>query len=61
VNNVLKLFKKNKLGVIGLVIFVFFVLVAIFADYIAPYDPMEIQFFAEGGVKRLQAPSTEHW
>jgi peptide/nickel transport system permease protein len=61
VNNVLKLFKKNKLGVIGLVIFVFFVLVAIFADYIAPYDPMEIQFFTEGGVKRLQAPSTEHW
>lgn len=58
--NVIKLFKKNKLGVLGLIIFVFFVLVAIFADNIAPYDPMEIQFFEEGGVKRLEPPSLDH-
>lgn len=58
--NVFKLFKKNKLGVIGLFIFAFFVLVAIFADNIAPYDPMEIQFFDEGGVKRLLSPNGQH-
>lgn len=58
--NVIRLFGKNKLGVIGLVIFVFFVLVAIFADSIAMYDPMEIQFFEGGGVKRLEPPSAQH-
>lgn len=59
--NIIKLFRKNKLGVMGLIIFVFFVLVAIFANYIAPYDPMKIHFIEGGGVKRLLPPSTEHW
>ncbi len=58
--NIFKLFKKNIIGIIGLSIFMFFVLVAIFADQLAPYDPMEIQFFAEGGVKRLLSPSMGH-
>ncbi len=58
--NVLKLFAKNKVGVIGLTIFTSFVLIAIFANHLAPYDPMQIQFFAEGGVKRLLPPSSEH-
>ncbi len=35
----------------GLVIFTFFVLVAIFANSIAPYDPMKIHFIEGGGVK----------
>lgn len=58
--NIFKMFRKNIVGIIGLSIFTFFMLVAIFADQLAPYDPMEIQFFAEGGVKRLLAPSMEH-
>jgi peptide/nickel transport system permease protein len=58
--NLIKLFKKNKTGVAGFIIFIFFILVAIFANQIAPYDPMEIQFFQDGGVKRLQSPSMDH-
>ncbi|MDM8533183.1 ABC transporter permease [Clostridiaceae bacterium HSG29] len=58
--NVFKVFSKNKIGLIGLIIFVSFVLIAIFANFLAPYDPMEIQFLAEGGVARLQPPSLDH-
>jgi len=58
--NAFKLFSKNKVGVLGLVIFTLFVIIAIFANSLAPYDPMEIQFTAEGAVKRLLPPSSEH-
>lgn len=34
-------YSRNKLGVIGLGILIFFFVVAIFAPYIAPYDPFE--------------------
>lgn len=53
-------FARNILGLIGFIIFVFFILIAVFAGRIAPYDPMEIQFGADGSVKRLLPPSREH-
>lgn len=53
-------FARNVLGLIGFIIFVFFILIAAFAGRIAPYDPMEIQFGADGSVKRLLPPSREH-
>lgn len=53
-------FARNILGLIGFIIFVFFILIAAFAGRIAPYDPMEIQFGADGSVKRLLPPSREH-
>ena len=56
----LTLLKKNKVGTAGFIIFMFFVLIAIFAKHIAPYDPMEILFHPDGSVKRLLPPSTEH-
>ncbi|HBH12955.1 MAG TPA: ABC transporter permease, partial [Clostridiales bacterium] len=40
-NDNLKLFFSNKLGLIGTVILVGFILVAIFAPQIAPYDPYQ--------------------
>lgn len=51
-----KSFKKNKLALIGTAIVLFFVLLAIFAPWIAPsgIDDQEL-------VKRLQPPSSEHW
>lgn len=55
-----KLFAKNKVGLIGLTIFVSFVIIALFANSLAPYDPMEIQYTAQGGVKRLMPPNAEH-
>ena len=41
-------FKKNKMAVIGLIVIIFLILIAIFAPYIAPYDPyavnLDLQF-----------------
>jgi peptide/nickel transport system permease protein len=48
-------YKKNKLAVVGLVIFSFFLLVAIFAPLITPYDPLELDI-----INSDLAPSWEH-
>lgn len=56
----LKILKNNKAGTVGLVIFITFVFIAIFANQIATYDPMEIQYSDKYEVKRLQSPSKEH-
>ncbi|MDP2122000.1 MAG: ABC transporter permease [Hoeflea sp.] len=51
-------FTRNRLGMVGLGIVVLLVLVAIFADVIAPYDPLM------GGdlrTARLLPPSWDHW
>lgn len=52
-------FFRNKLAVVGLIIVVGLVLVAIFAPYIAPYDPLE-QLAWEDFSKSLAPPSWEH-
>lgn len=49
--------RKNKTAMAGLVILGIFVLMAIFADVIAPYD----QALAQDTAARLQGPSAEHW
>src|SRR5690606_39515405 len=51
-------FFRNKLAVLGLIIVVGLVLVAIFAPYIAPYDPLE-QLAWEDFSKSLAPPSRE--
>ncbi|WP_246156734.1 ABC transporter permease [Aquicoccus porphyridii] len=48
--------RHNRAAAIGLVILILFVLVAIFADLIAPYPPS-----AANSIDRLQGPSTAHW
>lgn len=58
--NVFKILTKNKAGLVGLIIFTIFLIIAIFASFIAPYDPMEMNFDANGAIKRLQPPSTSH-
>jgi peptide/nickel transport system permease protein len=47
---------RNPKSVTGLVILGFFVLVAIFADLLAPYSPTQVDNTA-----RFQPPSAEHW
>lgn len=47
---------RNRKSLTGLSILGFFVLVAIFADVLAPYSPTTIDSTA-----RLQAPSATHW
>lgn len=49
-------FRKNKAAVIGLVIFLAFVLVAVFADLIIPYDMAVTQVSSD----RLMKPCAEH-
>lgn len=49
-----KQFRRNKLAVFGLILAVVLVLVAIFANVLAPYDPNAIS------VDRLAMPSAQH-
>jgi peptide/nickel transport system permease protein len=48
--------RRNPLGAAGALVIVLMVLVAIFADAIAPYDPVANAFD-----RMHQAPSLEHW
>ena len=47
---------KNRLAVLGLIILSLLALIAIFAEYVAPYDPLKMDL-----PNNLQAPSAEHW
>jgi len=46
---------KNKPAMIGVMIILFLALIAIFAPYIAPYDPLELNL-----EERLLPPGTDH-
>jgi len=52
---------KDRLSLIGAIIFSILVLIAIFASILAPYDPMEIIKKADGNAAYLEPPSTKHW
>jgi ABC-type dipeptide/oligopeptide/nickel transport system permease subunit len=49
----MKQYKNNKLGLVGLGLLIFFVLIAVFAPYIAPYDPHQ-------RFESTEHPSSEH-
>lgn len=49
-------FRKSKLAVLGLIIVSIFVLVAIFAPALSPYDPLK-----QNLVNMLKPPSADHW
>ena len=55
-NRVLKKFLANKSAVIGAVVVGFFVLVALLAPWIAPFDPVKANFLAV-----RKAPSAMYW
>lgn len=48
--------KRDPLGMSGLVIVVVVLLSAIFASWLAPYDPLEVNVY-----DRLTSPSWQHW
>jgi peptide/nickel transport system permease protein len=58
---ILKLLVKDKLGLIGIVLLLFFTFVSIFAPQIIPYDPMEQHYHEDGSLIRMEPPSSEHW
>jgi peptide/nickel transport system permease protein len=49
-------FSRNRSALVGLVLVILIFLVAIFAPFIAPFDPL-----TQSTVNRLQPPSSEHW
>lgn len=49
-------FKKNKIALVGLSIVSFFILIAIFADLLAPYHYKDVNL-----ADKHIAPSAEHW
>ncbi len=49
-------FKRNKGALLGAFIVILLIVFAIFAEYIAPYDPVKQDL-----VNRLQTPSAAHW
>lgn len=53
---VLTFARQQPLGVAGLVVIVLMILAALFAKWVAPHDPLEVDY---AGL--LAAPSAEHW
>ena len=54
--DVMKRLGKNKAAVLGLILVLVIIFTAIFANFIAPYDP-DIQNISE----RMQFPNAQHW
>jgi peptide/nickel transport system permease protein len=52
---------SDRTGLIGSVLLVAFVLLAIFAPYIAPYDPLARHSDPDGVLLRTRPPSAQHW
>jgi len=55
-HRVMRVFFGRKLAVVGLVLIVFLIITAIFAPWIAPYPPNDIDM-----AQTLAKPSAEHW
>lgn len=55
----LEIIRRDRLAAVGLVILIFFALVAVFAPWIAPHDPTEVLTTSEGRVAFLHPPSRE--
>ncbi len=51
-----RLFTERKAGAIAFIVFILLLLVAIFAEFIAPFGPNEIN-----PIDRLQPPSAQYW
>lgn len=53
--------RANRLAVVGGCIVVLFVLVAIFAPWLAPYDPRDNEWFTQIRPSSIPGPSGSHW
>jgi ABC-type dipeptide/oligopeptide/nickel transport system permease subunit len=53
---VLRHLRKNKIAMLGLVIILLFLLGAVLAPWLTPYDPIDTNF-----ARTLQKPSAQHW
>lgn len=55
-----EVFRGERLGQIGVVILLTFLVVGLFAPYIAPYDAQQKLRTEDGSLKRFESPSLEH-
>lgn len=55
-----RIFMRSKMAVAGLLIIVFYCIVALVAPYIVPYAPYERLYMADGTWAQLQPPSLAH-
>jgi len=55
-----KKLKKNRLALVGMGIIILFILVAIFAPFLTPYNSTEQLIWTEGAKAKLASPSWEH-
>lgn len=53
--------KRNKAALVGMGLVILFLLAAIFAPFITPYDPYKQLIWTEGASAKLALPSSEHW
>ncbi len=54
-----RIITSNRLSLVGFWVIILFTVVAIFAPWIAPYDPWEMVFDSEGNFASLRPPSWE--
>ncbi len=54
-------FVRDRLGLIGVAILSMFILLALFAHLLSPYDPWQTNYHADGRVVRMEPPSARHW
>lgn len=52
---------RGTLGAVGLTLLAAFVVLALAAPWIAPYDPMAINYLPNGQMARLTPPQAQHW
>jgi peptide/nickel transport system permease protein len=52
-----RIFMRSKMAVAGLLIILFYIVMALISPYIAPYEPYERIYMADGGWAKLQPPS----
>jgi peptide/nickel transport system permease protein len=56
ISSTFKALRKDPLGMAGFVLVSFLLLITVFAPWLAPYDPLEVDVY-----NRLSSPTAEHW
>lgn len=51
-----EMFRTNKIAAISAAVIIIFILLTVFANFVAPYDPTKIDL-----INRLKGPSLQHW
>jgi len=59
-NRLVKLLLKDKLGLIGVALMIFFIALAVFAPLIITHDPQTQNYSSDGKLLNMAPPSSEH-